>query len=284
MKRIIPFLSLLVVIGWACQQEPQDIFPDNGNTTDSTLLRKFAEIDENLPVGADTTSTFLFSYDDQKRITRKEYTDHTSTLPFRIIDNYFYNGTDMLPYKAVEWVTESNFIYIDTVFYTYANGIVAKDSIISYSANGYRSVSVETYTISGDNVFAHKVLKVYDNSVMVEMHETDRSFIARRQNGNIVEQTNVDESSDFRYQAVTYNDKPDPFFKTEVTYPILDELIFGAPKYLMTEQIYGLDNANPKFHYLYTYTYRSDGYPLTKRIADAADPGGGKYKGVYFYK
>lgn len=286
MKRIIPFLSLLIVLSWSCQQEPDDMLPDTdpGTPADSTLLYKFCEIDETLPAGADTTSTMLYSYDNQKRIKRKEYTDHTSTLPFRVIDDYFYQGADTLPYKAIWWATESNFIYIDTIFYTYANGVVAKDSSISYEPTGMHTVSVETYAISGDNVLAHRVVKVYNGSVLVEEHVSDRSFITRRQNGNIVEQTNLDDLSDFRYQAVTYNDKRDPLYKTAVPYPVLDELVFGYPKHLMTEQIYGRDNANPIYHYLYSYTYRSDGYPLVLRISDAADPGGGNYKAVYIYK
>ena len=257
---------------------------NQSNTIDSTLLRKYVELDLGMPSGSDTGMVITISYDDLKRVKRVEENDHSSTLPFIMTTDYFYNGTDTLPYKTAWWAIEDTYVYRDTTFYWYANGVVTKDSSVGGTGT-HKSIDIQTFAVSANKVMVYRSDKDYEGALLVYTSEVYDTITFRKQNGNIAEETSViDDVSYKRYRAMVYNDKPDPFFKTAIHYPVL---YMGINSYgqrnLWTDEVWGYDAATPVRQYRLNYTYRRDGYPLTITGEDVLNPGPNEWKGIYLY-
>lgn len=282
MKRFVPFLFMLPVLCWSCQQEPDDMINNESNTTDSTLLRKFVMLDLSLPAGSDTDHIITFYYDDQKRIKRVEEI-YNSTPVFTYATDYFYTGAAMTPYKTTVKAVEDGEVYEDTTFLFYTNGLVSRDSMIAYSEHELNHVTTSTYTVSGNSVIYHETERRYRNQIVYDVVDTDDNIIVNRENGNITEQiSNYDPLAASNYNKNVYSDKPDPFFKTFVPYPML-WTYNDAQRNLRVEEMWGYDAANLNRHFRYTYTFRNDGYPLSVTSADVLNPIPDEWKGVYLY-
>ena len=115
------FSILLICFFSSCQKEP-DV--DLGNDPappvdgDSTLLKMYVELDTTLPSGSDTTYKVIYTYDNQKRVKQ------VTVLYDQYFErgDYFYSGSDTLPYMLVtDW---RDFIdtYRDSLIYLTQTG------------------------------------------------------------------------------------------------------------------------------------------------------------------
>lgn len=78
---------------------------------------------------------------------------------------------------------------------------------------------------------------------------------------------------------LVYDSNPNPGFPYRIPYPVLAGFLGSDQKNNILENwtTTGMD------WYKYSYTYRSDGYPITVRAYEVADPTNA-WKGLYIYK
>jgi len=277
-------VALISLFFFSCQKEvhgdiPQDVNPATQN--DSILLSKYIELDTTLPSGADTMFQIRYTYDNEKRLKRYYLTDYADE---ETVD-FYYSGSDTLPYKTVDFWTNYGDVYRDTIFYSYINGLVSKDSIIEYnnSANQFFYTEVRSFTPVGSNTFLqHRHYSSPGQSLPDD--EAKGTVYKTYQNGNIVVQDDSTSLSiGFAYSAhqeVKYDNKVNPFYKAlPVRYPILYYWLI-AQKNNPLENI-SWDDVSYPGHLLYSYTYRQDGYPISVKITDQVNADG--WKASFFY-
>jgi len=284
MKNILVLTIIFALTGFlfSCQREVDNDLPStnpNPATNDSILLAKYVELDTTFSSGQDTTNIYTFTYDNLKRIKRIYQVENFLGSPqvtYYITTDFFYTGSDTLPYKTIE-LDQEGISYTDTSFYTYSNGLVRSDSSVNYRVNNNELLLISTISFSatGNNIFA-KSKEVYFNPAILSEDSSTLTIV--RQNGNIITQQDpVNAISDD--MQLSYDNKINPFFKADIHYPIFWEHLFNsfdAQKNNMTEEI------TSNSHVQYTYTYRTDGYPLTVRKTDLVDPTRSR-KGFFFY-
>lgn len=146
-KKII-LLLLLGGLFISCQKEVNDfgavVNPPNV-TNDSIYLDKMYELYNN-GTGLDTVAIIQFNYDAQKRITKWTVTD-VLTGPY-IDYNYYYNGTDTIPFKTLFIDYDPGTPDTILTFHTYdASGKNLQDSsLISRPSLGVYSIEVFNYS------------------------------------------------------------------------------------------------------------------------------------------
>lgn len=287
MRLIIPALCFsIVLLISSCQRELDIDLGDDPTPpviADSTLLKMYVELDTTLPSGSDTTYKVIYTYDNQKRV--KEVTILYDQYFER--GDYFYSGNDSLPYLLVtEW---RDFIdtYRDSVYLFYTNGLVSLDSTIEYNitANQFISTEVASFSAAGNNTFVER--RSYDSPDPSPVsYQASGTIFKTYQNGNIVTQDDTSSSQvspDRPHYQVSYDDKPNPFYKTEIPYPILNK--FNVQKNNALEEIaWMVVPANPDYHYQFAYTYRADGYPVSVKSTAIYIQGTSEtVKGLFFY-
>jgi hypothetical protein len=295
MMKYIYSLLLSALVGCfviSCQREVEDDLPGppTGSANDSILLAKYVEIDTTSPPGSDTITKFLYTYDSRKRIIK--YVDIHYHFPGAftgdtLYGEYYYHGTDTLPYKASYDINvASSFFTNDTTFYFYSNGIVSRDSSMSWYhppniSIGYRN-TVTTYTRSGNNTLVRERTHYSHASTGVD-DEWTATIFKTYNNGNITSQEDTSMLNTFftgyKRTDVTYDNHPNPFLKTDIPYAYSGSIEYtGFNNPLTVKDILGADEEN----YTYSYQYRADGYPLIVRFVDLGDPTN-NVKGFFIY-
>lgn len=289
MKLITAAFSLILVLLFSSCQKELDI--DTGDTSqgqngvnDSIYVSQYVELDTTEPSGFDTSFKYLFAYDGQKRITTiKEYNYFTGTTSLDEIttENYFYTGSDTLPYKLIILYADGSNILqgSDTVFLEYDNaGLVKTDSLRTTDFSGTHVMSVHYTPLSGGKYKLSGLGLTYDSIII------NQTTI----NGNITGETinyyNGGTMSSSLGLARAYDNKPNPFYRIAIHYPTAFNF---SHTYFANEQKNNyaeLTDNDPSFpeHYLINYEYRSDGYPLVSRLFDPGNPADA-FKGIFTY-
>jgi len=284
-------LSLLCACFFAiffssCQREINFDLPANPNpptSADSTLLARFIDLDTTLPSGLDTIEQIFYSYDSQKRVKRCFSTDYTDT---ETID-YFYSGTDSLPFKTVSVWTNYGDIYRDTIFWSYMNGVVSKDSTIEYditTSNQFFSTETVIYTPGGNNILLQSRIYHAPGPLAPVFDQWSGTIVQTRQNGDITMQDDTTHFhviyTDRAHMEANYDNKINPFYRVETPYPILRKS--NVQKNNVVEELSWDVPSSLYSHNFYTYTYRADGYPTSVKLASSlGGPGDGK--GIFLY-
>lgn len=286
------FCSALCVIGVtmiiaSCQQEPDTVLDDaNPNPAVPTRLQRYVLVDSTLPPGSDTTYKINFTYDSQHRLQKAKYIDYYFYWPD--IDEgtteYFYSGNDSLPYKFVDTWSDVGNTYRDTVFFSYTNGLVSRDSAIEYriTTNEFWGTAVVYYTKSGNNTIIEN--RTYNlPGITPPDRQWSGTLFQTHLNGNIISQDDTATINrvnfDRAHCTASYDDKKNPFYELSIRYPVLGRTVSSQKNNSLEEKSWD-DPSTIESHIFSSYTYRPDGYPLTAMISQ---PSGFIAKGLYFY-
>lgn len=280
MKLLSTITAFLLIVGsfYSCQKE-SDI--NNLTNSDSTLLKTYIV----LPSNSDTGYKFNYFYDANKRLMRREVlSSYVQATGFSVYHNtdFFYNGSDSLPYKTILQggnKADSYHSYVDTSLYFYTNGKLTWDSTIHcrpvsngntiiympYSYNSWR------YTYNGTNLTAlldDRDIIRGQSKLVVDLFVTQTSpnilTIERHQNipGNPI-------VSIQRFK-ITYDNRPNPLYKLNVPTPGYG-LVYLLVPYRETfpnnvtefEKIYDNAYSPSPWHDKIEYTYRADQFPVS---------------------
>jgi hypothetical protein len=285
----ILFIVILVVLFFSCS--PPGIGPNPpGNppppTGDSTLLYKF--IGYNSTHHPDTAITETYYYDINKRVSsivgRQQF--HNPPLgPSVQYDTlqFFYNGNDSLPQRIIHKIGQVTF---PGPQYNQTN--VHK---IGYDGSG--RIIFDTTFIGGQNPLEEYRRYIYMSSTSIRQYSKDgvggnevQSDYQLSYSGNNLFQQNTDGL--LTYQ-LTFDNKVSPFSKVKgahfffpyiVPYSSNDLFIYRFSRNNITESRYYIYGPAPTTVIRsYSYTYRSDGFPLTMDRTGSNNVS----KGVFIY-
>jgi hypothetical protein len=273
MKTISVLAVFCVTILISCQKTVDGALPPEVvNKTDSIYLHKLVVLDTTRPAGRDTVEKYFFTYDDSKRIVK--VFSYWVGLRDSSSHDYFYLGHDTLPFKIVDHSIEDHgagfFHYADTIYYSYANGVVRKDSVLSWNLTTgdiAHAPYVAEYTVSGNTV--KKVSRNYGVlSGRYALVESDTAaFDVTYAAGNLTSHTSTSSSPHDHFVGATYDDKPNPLAKIfPARYPVFDSYLMAdwySQKNNPLRVEFQTDIYSPMDNDLLTYTYRHDNYPLT---------------------
>ena len=237
-----------------------------------------------LKTSPDTLIRSDYTYDTLKRLVTRflKAWDHQLTSPtsWTYDMHYTYNGKDTLPSKVTFYYYEDqNFHSHDTIFLSYNTlGQLTRDSVVGDSSFFNRVVKYSysgnliflDYTELGQPPFLETIHPGYLNSNLV--YEVDTSNLGTQNN------------------SFTYDNHPNPLYKISLTHPTSDNTYDNEfeQNNNKTEEIIAegrpTSPLQPIKHNKYTYTYRTDGYPLTVIIKDLLHPTYIDYKAYYIYQ
>jgi hypothetical protein len=293
------YFYLLLVAGillFACQKEvSQDTTsPSSPAGNDSTVLSKYIQLDT-LNGRTDTISVLNFEYDNLKRITKVTSISYFNNLP-DLTDSYdksfyYYNGSDTLPSKILE-VFSDKIKETDSVIWFFtrnANQVVIRDSFIDFHAspNFIDTTAITSkYTIYADSVIEN--YSNYNPATSSGNHEKFKHQLVRTNN-------NITQQISFQYLAPVYDelftsnfqfdDKPNPFFKMDINYPIAMSADIDPKNLSLKNNILKRttkEQFQPLLTIIYSYTYNNLNYPKTEVQYNPANPTSA-IKGVYIY-
>jgi hypothetical protein len=288
-------LLLASLFLFACQKEvSQDTTsPTSPKDNDSTVLSKFIELDT-LSGRTDTISVSIFEYDNLKRLTKVNIISYFNNLP-DLTDNYdklfyYYNGSDTLPNKTLE-VSRDKINMKDSIirFYTRnANQVVVRDSLIDFyaDANVFDTTAITSkYTIYTDSVVEN--YSYYNPAASLGNQEKFKHLLVRT-NNHITQQICsqylapvYDELFNSNFQ---FDDKPNPFFKMNINYPIAMSADIDPYNLALKNNILKRttkEQFQPLYTKIYNYTYNNLNYPKTVVQYNPANPT--TIKGVFIY-
>ena len=283
-NRLFKPLCIALIIFSSCQREvdPDFLRPANPNdTSDSIYLKQYTELDTTLAAGSDTLLRAIISYDAQKRVVKVSEYDFVFDELAEI--NYFYTGSDTLPYKSIIYYEEIVTDYRDTIFLSYSNGIVSKDSTISYDItnNIYFGTTVKLFTPGGTNTLVRD-RGYFSLPTTTPDYDMSGALLQTRLNGNLIIEDDTSFSGirhSFRdHTEASYDNKINPFYRITVHYPING---FDVQKNnLLEERSWDLPRMHER-HLRYSYIYRSDGYPLS--VTETEMISSRSSKGIFTY-
>jgi hypothetical protein len=270
MKVIISFITAIVLVMFfsSCQKEIDWGF-NNKPQSDSSYLDKLFVLDTTLPSGADTIEKIYFKYDNSKRLDK--ITDYFSVPSYddTTIRQFFYSGNSITPFKEVYHDFHLSVDHVDTIYYTFSNGIITKDSIIEWylTTSTPLGVQVKDYFSQGNSVIIYSRDYNFVSGNYVLFSSDTSTCTTSFSGGNQLSQIRTSGYSNFNEVQVSYDNKLNPFAKVfKIKYPY-----FGSYPGLDWD----LQNNNPKtIHYQelpsdpyeddqYTYIYRADNYPTS---------------------
>jgi len=278
---IVYLTSCQKEIDWNIPPDPPPPIPIN----DSIYLKEYAELDTTLPSGSDTIYQQIYQYDAQKRVIQTIATFYGFGSPDVTSGNFFYNGTDTLPYKYVFRFNDASDTYVDTIFLSYDQGLVKIDSTIEYNqSNGqFSGIRTLVYTAQGGNTFLQS--RIYLNRAAINPVYAWSGLITKTyQNGNITVQNDTSTSfiqfTGYGHHEVRYDNKINPFYKVELPYPVLNRFKVQRNN-VLEERSWDVPGTILR-HLSYNYIYRSDGRPVSVKVKDVQDPAF-EIKGVFLY-
>lgn len=263
----------------SCQKEADGTNPQNPSA-DTVQLKSVIYLDTTKAAGQDTVYKSLYFYDNAGRITKSYTAEYTYTPAVQILAftyDFFYNGSNPLPFKQV--ITQDNIAPYHS-FLTYNNaGEVIRDS--SFWALTPSAVSLQSFTAAagGSYVYVFKEKNLTTGAI------TDRDSVVYRRtivNGNIT--SGIDSSfhptlgiSTVSY-AYSYDNKTSPFAALNIGhtlgyYSFSGDGVLPAGKNNATSfnETY-FDGVNTsQYSGTVTYIYGTDGLPATGRISGFPD-------------
>ena len=292
--KLSALLVLIVVIGFAACQKEVDGTLTGRTASDSTRLDKYIELDTTMVSGLDTMSVSLFEYDNRGRLTTQTVFEKDVTLPPTLAFHYgsktrfFYNGNDSFPSKTIDSSRNSLESVNDTTYYFYLNGGVVKDSSRTRYADptGFETASIDVrdYTSNGSNTtVTQKIDYTLNPATWPPPCPATTNYVKTYVNGNITSEIGSYSSCSgigTSESHFIYDNKPNPFYPLRIPYPILDGKSIGA---VQKNNIIESGTFSLGDNFRYSYTYRSDGYPLVVRVYEVTDPANA-WKGIFVYK
>jgi hypothetical protein len=308
MHKKITYLIFLSILFTACQKEASfeqgnnPLVPVTG--ADSNYLSKIYEI-ENDGITVDTVGLFTYFYDASKRVTllTDSSLSNSGVLFVRKKQQYFYNGTDTLPYKSIMEETDGfgSQTYTTTTFFYYnAAGQKTGDSAIMplppFAAPLESYVRVNSYQYTTGEIYGTGISRsIYTGSpATTDYISKDTAKLDAR--GNVIKNTKIKAApgsllADTTISVMTYDGNPSPFaklsnYKAYIVFPFgetfFHEYVQKNNRLRMTENISGTFSSTFNEDFTGFYSYRPDGYPKGVFIPDSLIPTG-YYKIVYVY-
>jgi hypothetical protein len=277
----VVLVTLSSIVIFSCQKEVHDNITRriNQNPNDSVLLSEYIELNTTMPSGLDTLLKIVYTYDAEKRLKGYFLSDGVDYQTVEV----FYSGAEIFPYKTVSFWSNFADVYRDTIFYSYTNGLVSKDSMIEYNngTNQLFSIEARMFSAIGNNSVIQ--FRRYLTRGSPPDYEANGTVFKTYQNENIVVQDDSTYSTiGFAYdkhQEVKYDNKINPFYKAlPIHYPILYYWLIAQPN----NPIENISWENPGYqeHLIYSYSYRQDGYPISVKVIDQVSD---SWNGLFFY-
>lgn len=140
---------LLLLVTSSCQKEDSS-GDDTGTQPDNTALDRMVILDTTYASGMDTLYKYEFTYDAQKRPSKIKITgfiEGTRDVEYQAVENRFYNGSNMNPYKITAGGTPDYPDDISTENYlTYnASQVVTIDSALLFFQGNKVDVKRQAY-------------------------------------------------------------------------------------------------------------------------------------------
>ncbi len=330
LKQILPPLIALVALYLsACQKDftPGDIIARIDSTAtpaigDSVYLDKYYFI-ESETIGVDTASKVYYQYDNLKRVITIIDTSNEPNVPFPIWfdkTNYFYNGSDTLPYKEIAYidVVGGPSPRKDTInrFFTYdINGQLVLDSTIK-SSKGISTIGGNTifavtkyiykYSYSANKIFNFGQVTNLQNPNGIGLQYTTIDTATLDATGNVLSVNSMSINNtmntppSFVWTNFIYDNKPSPISNQNIkklyTYNYLGDKYYNIEtgftpfnNILKINQSYTLFvNGNTSLYfrdydYSNIYTYYPNGFPSFTFINYPAPPAYSS-KQIFIYK
>ncbi|RZK64969.1 MAG: hypothetical protein EOO92_26880, partial [Pedobacter sp.] len=130
-----------------------DLNPPATNT-DSIYIDRYYELEETSS-GLDTVMACYFKYDSLKRVVERYSDDFSTNLP-ALEYKYYYNGSDSIPYKMLEYDGPTD-THPQEYFFTFDNQQrIVKDSTRHYNNSGVLDVlELINYSYVPGKMYAH---------------------------------------------------------------------------------------------------------------------------------
>lgn len=290
MKTVVGFLvAVSFVVGFSSCQKEINWGLNNSTQGDSSFLTKFILLDTTLPAGSDTVQKIFFTYDNAKRLSRI-HLYIVGSIDTAIYD-FSYTGNETAPHMMINKQTGYNgpgTYFIDSIFYSWNNGIVVKDSSIQwvYPGNTHDATFVRNFILAGTLTKIYEREYVYIGAVFTLINFDSAFYNVSYTSGNLSSQNKVDGAAAF-YNSVqaTYDTKNNPLTKIiKFRYSCFENYPFND---------WGTQKNNPlQVQYQdaslfsgteqYTYKYRLDDYPASGTYFDSNGLSGYN-KILYFY-
>jgi hypothetical protein len=246
--------------------------PGNPSADSSYIDRiRFVEIERN---GLDSfTYVDKYGYDANKRLTSivsdSMYANpgnlSSHTYSYKI--NFYYNGTDTLPFKKVAVTDDSQYQFggkdTTTTWFFYTGNKLLKDSTITiHYPNPPGSYSTGTeirrFSYAPGKIFVKTIFTNYDRYDTLQLDA----------NENIINSKTYDDTGDFLFETlVTYDGKPNPlsrykpFYNYIITGPEPNEGIMNGFNNYSSLKNFDILNGNQLVDESYTYQYNALGFP-----------------------
>jgi hypothetical protein len=284
----------LIILLAACQKEINiDLSPKRTTAIDSNYLQKFLYIEKTAGI-VDTTDSWIYVYDNLKRVTSL-YDSTSDPASEQIRWDYFYSGTDTLPYKSIRRLWGSSIEDTTVTFHFYINGINARDSVLDF----YRSLQgaiyqtskkIKNYSYTAGKIIGFSVLTYFVNPLSNPIsYFKDTALLDI--NGNMLQcneyEANSAASSAYRpfiFSTITYDNHPSPFNKLSNVkcfgvFPKPESFLEEFPQVYnqiyIHQNIYLFSSQGSSFEQDYTnqYIYKLNGYPQEIFSFDPGVPG-----------
>ncbi len=292
--KLFAVILIFAISFTACQKEISvDTLPPAGSVADSNYLDKIYDIEIDGGV-ADTFNIWTYTYDANKRVIRMKAVSAEIGYPEFSDNQYFYNGSDTLPYKSIYIYGDGNTFQLDTTisyFYFNSLGKRIKDSVLLLSNGTSLTYSLNYYQYSGDKIYGLAKDSTIDYSGTYVNKTFDTATVL---NGNIVFNVKHGDYSRTVISSFNYDDKPSPFAKlsnskTYIIFPSGETLHKHMPQINNRLKVREESFNNGISYYLYDedltgkYLYKPNGYPYQIYYPDPSDPSF-IYKVSFVYK
>lgn len=289
--------AVLLICFSSCQKEI--VWKLNNRTQSDSIFIKSVFIIDTVSFGdRDTIFKFLFDYDDVGRISRiKEYGSYESmanTYRFQSDIKFTYLGSDTLP-SVLYIVSSFNLTVFDTVYLTYNNGVIIKDS----SAYGILGAPASFVLFSFRELGNNRIQGSYiDSTIGVSALRNNVNSSINWQSGNLLSEKDtfiytMPVSSFIEDKEYTYDQKPNPLRKALLNFPMIAYYSTNSNSLTMAQGCWYLksfftksvnniltETRNPGNEVTtWDYTYKPNGLPK-KAIRYR---GGTMYKFIYNY-
>ena len=261
MKTILLYFACIFLLALnACEKDKTAPGNANTNSTSAKRLREFRIV-----TGNDTTTKITYTYDSGNRIATVHRLDYESGSPADDGTYTFEYGTnDSLPshmrLEYSDYISPSSSETENEYFFYNNLRVLVKDSQYYNNSGGSATYNFEYLT---DHI---KLTTNFEDTLLSYLVNT---------NGNVTSETDTLTGAfiqDFFFHLqVSFDDHPNPFYfaglKRVIYYmpeSYIDEGLMPAVKNNILEAV-STPSGSPAMpsHFQYSYTYDSDGYPLT---------------------
>lgn len=271
--KIIFVTGMITVTMVSCQKE-NDGDPVIPPVIDSTYPSQIISLDTNYTTGLDTAYITKFVFDAQKRIQLlvNEIVDNGVSYPasHSALEEYTYsyNGSEVLPYKLARKYTNYSPLQIsyDTLFFTYSEGFVSRDSIpngLDYKVYELNKVTSASYRIR---------TKTYTNTTHSLSIDTAYGHV-NWSGGNLISETDSTwirglNSWFIKNRSFNYDSHINPLSKFIIPFPVPGLVYFADNSFnsfstsTLNNLIHVQDNSGSAD---LNYTYNAAGLPVIIR-------------------